>query len=239
MKREHIDMSHSPLDGLVRGPRTRKSSKRYRDAGALYARHPNTDLVVLNKRDPEGRPLWAWAERNKDPFPSRRGVLLEQARGAAEGQLVLVYDPACALCPGELEGCHYCHAPYNDSPCPICGRGLFMTDDHGWMVNSDTGDALMVVRDYTPPRPYYSNPEDLDADLNEVPAEELGEFDPMLVAVNEALTEWYCDPLTGDPHYNHRVATFLDTLADRGYRVVKIEAPDLATLLPAPEGNTQ
>lgn len=233
-------MTRGPLDFLGQRGRTRKTSIRYRDPGALYAHHLNTDLVVINgKRDPAGKPLWSWAEQNRDPSPGKHGMFWDDAVTSREGPLHLVYDPRCQYCPGDLVGCHDCHQeefPGKDM-CRLCGRGLLMTDPHGYPTPITELFPVVFPREKYRERPRYNNPECLDADLNEVPAEELGEHDPMYVAVNDALTEWYCDPYVGDPHYEHRVATFLDTLAARGYRVTKIEAPDLGTMLPAPEGN--
>lgn len=226
-------MKQEPLDGSPLMPsfvlserrgHTRKTHKRLRDAGALYAHHLNTDLVQF-KRAEDGSELWAWAEFNKDPFPGKQGMSWQQASAPTEGQLVLVYDPDCLACPGELEGCHYCHAPYNTSGCPICGRGLFMTDRHGWSGTQ-------------PVRQYYSNPEDVEADLDAVPFHELAEYGELPCMVATALVEWR-ESVYGEGLYHHNVATFLDILAGHGYGVVKIEAPDLGTLLPAPEGNTQ
>lgn len=85
---------------------------------------------------------------------------------------------------------------------------------------------------------YYSNPEDVEADLDAVPLGELAEHGDMFYAVATVLVTWR-KQVVGENMDHHAVATFLDTLADNGYGVTKIEAPSLDTLLPAPEGNTQ
>lgn len=236
-------MNHSPLDAFTRGPRTRKTSIRYRDPGALFAHHLNTDLVVINdQRDPEGKPLWTWVNQNRDPFPGRHGMLWDDVVTSREGPLHLVYSTTCQYCPGDLVGCHDCHVeefPGKDT-CRLCGRGLLMTDPHGYPT--PLTELFPVVFDrqlyQEQPRPYYSNPEDAEADLDAVPFHELAEHGDLPYAVATALVEWR-EHVYGKGLYDHNVATFLDTLADNGYCVTKIEAPDLGTLLPAPEGNTQ
>lgn len=220
-------MTRDPFDALKRGPMVPKSHKRYRDAGALYARHPNTDLVRF-RTFADGAEAWCWAEQNKDPLLGRQGRILEEALGAAEGQLVLVYDPDCTACPQDLTGCHYCHklAHQDVDSCQMCGRGLLMTDRHGWP-------------DIRPLKQYYINPEDAEADLDFVPLNELAEYGDMPYAVAKTLIEWRHGLHPDRKDVDHDVARFIDTLAVNGYGVVKIEASNLADLLPAPEGNQQ
>lgn len=204
--------------------RTLKTHKRYRDAGALYAQHANTDLVRF-RTFADGAEAWAWAAQNKDPWLGKQGRSLGEAVQSAEGQMVLVYDPDCIACPQELVGCHYCHAlaQQDVDSCQICGRGLLMTDRHGWAGTR-------------PVKQYYGNPEDADVDLDEVLFDHLPEYGELPHAVAKALVMWR-DEVRNEGLYEHRVASFLDMLADNGYGVVKIEAPNLAGLLPAPEGS--
>lgn len=221
-------MNRGPLDGVpFTKPRGRilKTHKRYRDAGALYARHVNTDLVRF-RTFADGAEAWGWAEQNKDPLLGKQGRSLGEAMQAAEGQMVLVYDPDCIACPQDLVGCHYCHKlAYQDvDSCQMCGRGLLMTDRHGWAGTR-------------PVKQYYSNPEDADVDLDFVPFDELAEYGELPHAVAKTLIEWQRQLVHDEEEYHHDVATFLDMLAVNGYGVVKIEAPNLADLLPAPEGS--
>lgn len=62
-------------------------------------------------------------------------------------------------------------------------------------------------------------------DLDDIPRAELGKHNEAYPAVYEALYAWWWElhPCGPDDQY-HRVGTFLDELATRGFRVTPIDA---------------
>jgi hypothetical protein len=77
----------------------------------------------------------------------------------------------------------------------------------------------------------YTNPEDVDPDLDDLTRAELAELGGAPPVVAQVLDEWN-QRHTGITSSSHGVGLFLDLLGAEGYRVTPIEAPDIGTLLP-------
>lgn len=75
-----------------------------------------------------------------------------------------------------------------------------------------------------------------EPDLDDIPAEELGEQDPMHTVVRDALRarDGAIALAMTELRPGHFVGTFLDELAAHGYRVTAIDAPNIDKLLGPP-----
>ena len=78
------------------------------------------------------------------------------------------------------------------------------------------------------------NPEDFVPDLDDLPRAQLrdGPLGDMPGDVADVLDGWLFEQL-GVASSHHNVGAFLDALADRGYRIIPIEAPAFEQLMPA------
>lgn len=61
-----------------------------------------------------------------------------------------------------------------------------------------------------------------EPDLDEIPANQLGEHDDMYATLLDTLESWKAMRVGAHP-LSHHVGSFLDELALAGYRIIKIE----------------